>query len=139
MEESPQKRKELFSGLSRGWYIGSKEGKRLLSEQVKQGEVQASKDAQVALANEKGFEWLKSGLKVLKKSGLEVEKDRKSAQWKLALASWIKERSPIKNKDLSEQLNMGHPSTMSNHISAYRKTRQKRCQHYRKISKILKY
>ena len=98
MEDSPQKRKELFSGLSRGWYIGSKEGKRLLSEQVKQGEFQASKDAQVELANEQGFEWLKSGLKILKKTGLDIEKDRKSAQWKLALASWIKECSPIKKQ-----------------------------------------
>ena len=139
MEESPQKRKELFSGLSQGWYIGSKEGKRLLSEEVKQGEIQASKAAQEALANERGLELLKSGLKALKKSNLDVEKDRKSVQWKLALASWIKERSPVQNRDISEHLNMGHPATMSNNISAYRKARQKSCQHYRKLKKILKY
>jgi len=111
----------------------------MLSEEVKQGEVQASKAAREALANEKGLEFLKSGLKALKKSDLDVEKDRKSVQWKLALASWIKERSPIKNRDLSKQLNMGHPATMSNHISAYRKARQKSCKHYRKLRKILKY
>ena len=139
MEESPKKRKELFEGLSQGWYIGTKEGKMLLSEQVKQGKAQASAQAQLELVNEEGQQLLKSALKTLGKSDLDLETDQKSVRWKLALASWIKEQTSIKNKVLSEQLNMGHPATMSNHITAYRRTRQKRCEHYRKFRRLLKY
>lgn len=137
MEESPQKRKAMFQDLSQGWYIGSEEGKQLLSEKVKQGKIQASADAQLELAKDDCQQLIKTGLMALGKNKDDVASSKKSAQWKLAMASWIKERTPIKNKDLSDQLSMGHPATMRNHITAYRKTQQKRCRYYMKLCGIL--
>ncbi len=137
MEESPQKRKAMFEDLSQGWYIGSKEGKQLFSEKVKQGKVQASADAQLELAKVDCQQLIKTGSMTLSKNKDDVANSKKSAQWKLAMASWIKERTPIKNKDLSDQLAMGHPATMSNHITAYRKTQRKRCRYYKKLCSIL--
>ena len=127
----------MFEGLSQGWYIGTKEGKQQLSEDVKQGKAQASADAQLQLAIEDCRQLLISGLKALGKQDHDLERSKKSARWKLALASWIKEQTSVKNKDLSEQLAMGHPATMSNHITAYRKNHQKHCKYYRKLCKIL--
>ena len=117
----------------------ARERKILLSEKVKQGKVQASVEAQLELVNEDCQQLLKSGLKALDKTDADLETNMKSVRWKLALACWIKEQKPIKNKDLSEQLNMGHPATMSNHITAYRQTGQKGCEYYSKLVKILKY
>ena len=70
----------------------------LLSEQVKQGKAQASAEAHLELVKDEGKPLFKSGLKALGKTNLDLdlETSQKSVRWKLALASWIKEQTPIK-------------------------------------------
>ena len=49
----------------------------------------------------------------------DITVEKKSAPWKLAIASHLKSRSGIKNPQLCGYLNLGHPATMSNLVGTY--------------------
>ena len=137
MAQRPDERERLFENLTTGWYIGTSEGKLRLSEMVKNGEVEATHDARTQIANQDFEDLMLQGLSALGKTVKEIQRDAKSAQWKIALAAWIKERTSAKNRLISERLNMGHPATMSNHLTTYRRGPRKQCPHSKQLSQIL--
>ena len=65
---------------------------------------------------------LKSKLKLLNKTKKDILSDKKSAQWKLAIASDLKAKMGMKNPEICKLLNMGHPATMSKLVSNYNQT-----------------
>ena len=65
MEEDRFEREKLFKDLSRGWYIGSKEGKNHLRTQIEQGTAKANVDAKSQLESTRIEKLLKSCLKQL--------------------------------------------------------------------------
>ena len=137
MAQSPQERKRLYESMTRGWYIGTSEGKGRLSLMAKNGEAKATHDARALLLAQDFEKLLQKGLSALEKTVEDIRGDAKSVQWKLALATWIKERTSAKNRQISERLNMGHPATMSNHLTTYRRGPRKRCQYSDRLMRIL--
>ena len=136
MEERPAEREKRFKGLSRGWYIGSKEGKRQLSTQIEQGLAKANADAKSHLESTWIEKLLKSCLKRLGKNRKDIATEKKSARWKLAIASYLKSETGIKNPQLCRYLNLGHPATMSNLVGTYNRTEKSKCR-YRQQLKTL--
>jgi len=136
MEESPSERQKLFKDLSRGWYIGSKEGKSQLQTQIEQGTAKANVETNSRLESTRIEKLLKSCLKQLGKSRKEITKEKKSAPWKLAIASHLKSGTGVKNPHLCEYLDLGHPATMSNLVGTYNRTKKSKCP-YSKLLKTL--
>jgi putative transposase len=127
MEDNPQERDRLFKDLSRGWYIGSKHGKTLLREKVEQGAAKASVDAKLELEAIRIEKLLKACLRQLGKKQTDIEEDKKSAPWKLAIASHLKASTGIKNPHLCAHLNLGHPATMSKLVGIYNNSKKGKC------------
>jgi REP element-mobilizing transposase RayT len=136
MEDSPQERERLFKDLSRGWYIGSKQGKDQLSTKVEQGTAKASVDAKFELESIRTEKLLKACLKRLGKNQKDIEGDNKSAQWKLAIASLVKTSTGIKNPQLCAYLNLGHPATMSKLVGIYNHTEKDNCPYGKQLKTL---
>ena len=97
--------KELFfEKLSRGWAIGSKEFKEDLLEEIPEGQITGVEEAEEG----RKFLWGKK-LEELKAKFSETERQdqRKSANWKVAVAAEMKRSTTVSNRWLSEQLDMG--------------------------------
>jgi len=98
MEEDPVKREKQFAALCRGWDIGSAEGKAHLAGQIQDGKVKANTDVLVELEEVRWDALLRDGLKALGKKPDDYLRDRKLAEWKLALGAWLKSRSGAGNR-----------------------------------------
>ena len=73
--------------------------------------------------NELGWEsTLEECLRTLRKTNSDIENDRKSAEWKLAIAQVLKERTSARNGWIAGRLNMGKFNSVS-HNSAVRQVR----------------
>ena len=70
---------------------------------------------------------LKACLKCLCKTQKDIEEDKKSVRWKLAIASHLKASTGIKNPQLCAYLNLGHPATMSKLVGIYNHTVKDKC------------
>lgn len=136
MEERPVEREKLFKDLSRGWYIGTKEGKNQLRIQIEQGVAKANVETKSQLESTRIEKLLKSCLKQLGKNRKDITTEKKSARWKLAIASHLKSRTGIKNPQLCECLNLGHPATMSNLVGTYNRTEKSKCRYSRQLKTL---
>ena len=139
MAEGPEKRKLLFESLTTGWYIGTPEGKLRLSERVNNREIEATQGAETLIATRDYESLMNQGLIAVGKTSKDIREDNKSALWKIALATWIKERTSAKNRQISEYLNMGHPATMSNHLTVYRRGSKGQCPYAKKLKRVFQY
>lgn len=121
----------LFDRMCRGWAIGSKDFKKgLLSEEadrLKSQEVETvSADAvrydgkELREANELKWElFLERGLHALGKNAVAIRSDKKSATWKVLLATVIKRRTSATNVWITEKLNMGIPQAVSQNVGKF--------------------
>src|SRR5271165_2056061 len=60
----------------------------------------------------------------VQRTSVEACKSRKSADWKLAVAAWIKSRTQASNRWLTEHLDLGTPAALSRNLTTYRRRRQ---------------
>jgi putative transposase len=133
MAGSSQEREAAFKDLSCGWFIGSKEGRQHLANQIQKGVAQANAETKKRLQTIQLKDQLNVCLNQLSKTAKDVRTDPKSAPWKLAIASYLKSTTGLKNPELCALLNLGHPATMSNHVTIYNQTRKRKCPHYSKL------
>ena len=136
MEESPQARQRLFKDLSRGWYIGTKQGKNQLMAKVEQGIAKASVVAKHELEHIQIEQLFDACLKRLRKNQRDIEEDKKSAQWKIAIASHLKASTGIKNPQLCAYLNLGHPATMSKLVGIYNRSEKVSCPYSKQLNTL---
>ncbi len=136
MEERPQDRERLFKDLSRGWYIGTKQGKDQLRAKVEQGIAKASVEAKRELEHIRIEKLIKLCLKQLHKNQKDIEEAKKSAQWKIAIASHMKANTGMKNPQLCTYLNLGHPATMSKLVGIYNQTEKNRCPYSKQLKTL---
>ena len=138
MEEDPEERNRQFEELCRGWYVGTKEGQAALAGQIQNGKAKANAAALNELEEERWTRLLKIGMKSLGKTGGDIRRDKKSADWKLALGAWVKSRSAVPNRWLSEHLNMGHSQNASKQMCDYVRSQLKKCPHARVLERTPK-
>ncbi len=87
--------------------------------------------------NELGWETtLEECLRSLKKTKSDIEKDRKSAEWKLAIALTLKEHTSARNGWIAARLNMGEYNSVSHNVSIFRREQKNRSKAYRTLNKI---
>ncbi|MBK1878924.1 transposase [Pelagicoccus mobilis] len=127
MCDDPKELEKLEARMCRGWCIGGNEFKKAHMDEflAKKDTVRLGKEALLEL-NE--LHWREALRKCLKQLGFREEdaaSASKSVDWKLAIASKLKESTSVKNAWLSERLSMGSPKGMSSNLTIYRRRRSK--------------
>lgn len=133
-EEDSQEREAEFKRLCRGWYVGTEAGKAHLAGKVQNGEAKANATVKRELEEMRWRRLLKAGLEVLGKNELQCVKDKRSAEWKLALAAWLKGQTGASNRWLGENLHMGHLQSVSKNVGVYRAARVESCPYAKLLS-----
>ena len=85
------------------------------------------------------LEWemlLEECLRILKKTKEEINAERKSAEWKLAIALLIKERTSARNGWIASRLNMGGSNSLSHNVGVFRREQKNRSRAYRALREI---
>lgn len=134
IESDPQKRSDLYRELCRGWYIGTREGRKALLKDIEVGTW--AKDRHDLLSDfgqARAEILLQEGLSRLGKEERDLASNRKLASWKVVLAGWIKLQCGVSNRWLSESLRMGNIYGISKAIAAETKTGRKRSKEWRKL------
>lgn len=134
IESDPKKRSDLFKELCRGWYIGTREGRRALLRDIETRLSANDRSGSLCgFGEERADILLQEGLIRLGKDEGELVSDRKLAHWKVVLASWIKLQCGAGNRWFGENLHMGNIYSISKAVAAETKTASKRSKEWRKL------
>lgn len=119
MNESKLRADAGFDRIGRGWLFGSKTFRRQrcldLQEQNAAKDWGGTELAEVARTKWEGA--LHSGARLLGRNLESAQLEPKSADWKVALAAWLRSHTTVSNRWLSERLHMGDPDGVSRYCS----------------------
>jgi putative transposase len=118
-EEQADRRSALYAELCRGWYIGTRQGKRALVQDLDEGRLGADSQGKAAgYGQERAEALLAKGLSRLRRGDQDLQTDLKLAEWKVALAAWIKLQCGVTNRWFSEAMHMGNIYGISKAVAA---------------------
>jgi REP element-mobilizing transposase RayT len=123
MAEGPAGKNQAYVSLSRGWALGSAGFKQdLIRDHAMAATARAweSGGAEEIRAN-RGEEILAKALHALARTEAQLCEPPKSAIWKVAIAAFLKERTPVSNRWLAQRLAFGRAAYASRLISAMRR------------------
>lgn len=120
-ETGPAGKNSSYVSLSRGWAVGTADFKTaLLKEEAATLESRAWEST--GAAEVRRARWEAAFEKALYRLGKKLRANRrKSAPWKVALASHLKATTDVSNAWLAEKLDMGSPFYVSKHVGLARK------------------
>jgi putative transposase len=126
---------KLEKAMNRGWCIGTIAFKKAVAADLNQpNAVMCLEHEQLKEFNELRWELcLAKALKALKKSEADTTDAKRSEPWKLAIASKMKRETSVSNKWLGERLHMGVARGVSSNCAIYRKQREARCPHTKRL------
>jgi REP element-mobilizing transposase RayT len=107
--------------LERGWALGSEEFKQAMAERDRPDIVVRDNGADAA-DDVRQLQWsliLNRALGALGRSVSDAAAGRKSARWKLALATWMRETTQASRRWLTDKLNLGTPQALSHNLSTF--------------------
>ncbi len=136
-EDEPAQQQMKFKEMSKGWALGSRAFKKALVEDHKKLLLTAPVERVTLETRE--LVWqnaLEKALRSLRKTAREIQSDRKSARWKVAIACHLKSISTVTNVWLAENLHMGIPSGVSRYVAQMRRGVIDGRDELRKIAKI---
>jgi hypothetical protein len=122
--------------MCHGWALGAKEFKKELvgeySRSCELGECcgRGSLDA-------KGVLWentLDGFLKILSKNERDILLEKKSAEWKVMIAYYMKKHTNVTNGWLSEHLNMGATQGVSRYVSEFEADKKHEKRGYKRLT-----
>jgi REP element-mobilizing transposase RayT len=122
-EDEPARKQLRFEAMSRGWVIGTENFAKTMVQENEElrghghrlaAELQETREA---LWQEE----LDRLLAKLGRTGADLEPERKSANWKVALAAALKARTTVTNRWLGERLHMGGLHEVSRQVSAWQR------------------
>ena len=128
--------RKVHGKMCHGWALGTKDFKRKLLETeglLKDGNTQAIRLEGKELQEANELQWeaiLNRGLKILGKDIADVTNERKSASWKVWIASVLKQRSSATNVWIARQLNMGVPQAVTIHVGSLDKVKLRKTKEY---------
>jgi REP element-mobilizing transposase RayT len=122
MAEGPAGKNQAYISLSRGWALGSAGFKQdLIRDHAMAATARAwERGGAEEIRASRGEELLAKALHALGRTEAQLRKPPKSAQWKVALAAFLKERTPVSNRWLAQRLAFGRAAYASRLISAMR-------------------
>lgn len=126
-EDEPRQKALLFDQMSVGWAHGSKEFKHALLEDKKLQVAQRIIDGDAGREAKEQL-WadaLSSCLRILKKGKDQIESDPKSAQWKVSVYAFLRQRFRCQSRWVSERINMGTEAGVSRGLRQLREGNSK--------------
>lgn len=143
-------REMAFEKMCRGWALGTKDFKKALLEEVEAEEKNDDKadvftpvprydGESLREANELRWEMLlDKGLLALGKDAKMIAADIKSAEWKVMLATLLKQKTSATNVWITQQINMGTPDAVSRYVSEFRQNKGDKTKTFRElITKVM--
>lgn len=122
MADEGRQKDAAFESMSRGWvYGGEAYQKTLLGEFKRMTKAQDWGGGEVGEINR--LEWqhlFERALRVLGHEAGAASSEPKSAMWKIAIAAWLKQRTSVSNRWLTERLHMGPPDAVSRYVGELR-------------------
>jgi len=117
-EGDPKRRDALTKRYCRGWFIGAKEEKSALEEDLRERHPDVVwAGSEFKELNEAMWEALvANALLAANKSEADVQTEAKGAIWKAAIARKLRVQTTAGNPWIAKRLNMGHPSRVTNLI-----------------------
>lgn len=116
-EGEPAKAVELARQIYREWYLGTKEGKMSLLEELAKEKASGNEErAAKAVSIDDEVVWkkrLRLGLQKLGKKDEDLVAEKRCAEWKVVLGAWLKSQHGLTNRWLSENLQLGDVSNLS--------------------------
>ncbi|PAW67503.1 MAG: hypothetical protein B9S34_05340 [Opitutia bacterium Tous-C1TDCM] len=122
-EDEPARKEQQFGAMSKGWVIGSGSFLRTMVQESRERGGQGRRLAAEARAAAEEL-WREETNRLLAKlgrTGADLLTERKSADWKVALAAALKERTTATNRWLGEHLHMGGLHEVSRRVGAWRR------------------
>lgn len=130
MADEGRQKDAAFERMSRGWaYGGDAFQKNLLGKFQRMPNAQDWGGKEIGEINR--VEWKKlldRALRTLERDLATAHAEPKSAPWKIAVAAWLKQRSSVSNRWLTEQLGMGAPDAVSRYVSECKKSQRPEAQ-----------
>lgn len=124
-EEGPVGKAKAYANMSRGWALGSDAFKASLrADYALAPDCRAwTQEGAREIKQAQWTELLQLGLVTVGKTSGQALSEPKSADWKLAVAAWMKTRTQVANAWLSQQLHLGTPAAFSRNLTTYRRLR----------------
>jgi len=125
--------------MTRGWCIGDKKYREQMAKEIKKKRSGVKFEKQ-ELREINELHWKEIAnccLTALNKTNSDIKAEKKSAEWKLAIASILKTRTTAPNLWISKRLDMGAASTMSSNLSNYLRGKKRKNKIVRKLEKTL--
>ncbi len=119
MADDVRLKEAAFDRMSQGWVYGGEEFQKQMLVEFKRM-TKAEDWGAGDLVELNRLEWqrlLEAGLRALSRQKENPKLALKSAPWKIAIATWLKQRSSVTNRWLTEKLHMGAPDAVSRYVS----------------------
>lgn len=127
------KREQCFDRMCRGWALGTREFKKdLMTEERADGIERLGLDSQEA----RELYWerlLDQLLSYQKKTQGDINRDKKSAEWKVMIACFLKQNTAVTNQWLSHHLNMGVLNGVSRYVAAFEQAKKHKKRQYKQM------
>ena len=114
--QDPKQREALSKRYCRGWFIGSKESKKALSQDLNEKHPDIIWEGS-DLKELKEAQWEALATRELKRhhiDGSEIQRAPKGVEWKVQIAKALRTETTASNTWIAQRLNMGHPSRITN-------------------------
>ncbi len=138
VDEKKQKER-AFASMSSGWIHGSSNFKKLMMEKMQS--LPSSRNKNIRNLREfSELRWshlLKNGRSHLKQTTPINPFERKSALWKLLIATWMHQQTNAPNQWLAENLHMGTPGTVSAYVGLFVRSGGTKTKLFRDLSQKL--
>lgn len=122
MEDDARQKDAAFDRMCQGWAIGGVGFRERLSLEFKRMH-QADDWGGKSMTEINQHEWQRlfdKALHVLSRSVESARTETKSAPWKIAMATWLKQRTGVSNRWLTDRLAMGPPDAVSRYVGECR-------------------
>ncbi|MDA1065585.1 MAG: transposase [Verrucomicrobia bacterium] len=139
VSEDPKEVEELDRQMCRGWSLGSKKfGKAVAAELKITPAVLRLDRIDLALLNETLWEAsLTQCLSHLRKTTKDAQKEKRSVDWKLAIASKLKRETAVTNAWLTKHLEMGATRSVSAICGVYQREKESSCPQAKALGNLI--
>lgn len=131
--------RELDHIMCKGWSVGSEVFSKTVLEDLNKNQlIQNLVGEELSAFNKIRWETgLRKCLDCLGKSLSDAPDDKRSADWKLAIASKLKRETSVTNAWLTSQLHMGTPRSVSAVCGVYKRDKESTCVYAKSLKKLI--
>lgn len=122
-EDTPARKEMAFDKMCRGWALGSKDFKRKLLQSeglLKEGSFERLRFEGKELKEANELMWessLERAIQALGKTGVDIAREKKSAFWKVWIASVLRRNTSAPSTWIARRLNMGAPQLVGVYVN----------------------